>query len=123
LRLGDIITFSSGPAQGLSITGAAGAIGAGAATFTFSKGLADRLSELVDNFNDPKGGTITSHQNSLQDQMKSADNRITALQQRVTNYHDGLVKQFAAMEQALSTMKSQYNQMVSALSAYSTTTA
>jgi flagellar hook-associated protein 2 len=123
-RLGDIITFSNGPAQGLSITAPSGTIGTGSsATFTFSKGLADQLSELIDNFNDPSSGLITTHQNSLQDQMKDADSRITALQQRVTDYHDGLVKQFAAMEQALNTMKSQYNQMASALGASSTTTA
>jgi Flagellar capping protein len=122
-RNGDIITFSSGPAQGLSITAPSGTIGtSNSATFTFSKGLGDRLSELVDNFNDSNSGLIATHQNSLQDQMKDADSRITMLQTRVNDYHDGLVKQFAAMEQALSTMKSQYAQMASALGLSTTST-
>jgi flagellar capping protein FliD len=122
-RLGDIITFSSGPATGLSITAPAGSIGAlGSATFTFSKGLSDQLSELIDNFNDPETGSITSHQDSLQDQMKDADSRITQLQTRVNDYHDGLVKQFAAMEQALQSMKSQEAQMMSALGTTTTST-
>jgi flagellar hook-associated protein 2 len=122
-RVGDIITFSSGPASGLSITSPAGTIGAGnSATFTFSMGLADRLSNLIDNFNDAGSGLVTTHQNSLQDQIKDANSRVTDLQTRVNDYHDGLVKQFAAMEQALNTMKSQEAQMMSALSAYTSST-
>lgn len=115
-RIGDILTFSTGPAQGLSVTAAGGTIGNGnSATFTFSKGLADRLGELVDNFNNSGSGLIATHQNSLQEMMKDSDSRITMLQQRVNDYHDGLVKQFSAMEQALNTMKSQFSQMSSAL--------
>ena len=122
-RVGDIITFSSGPASGLSITSPAGTIGAGnSATFTFSMGLADQLSNLIDNFNDPSSGLIATHQNSLQDQITDANSRVTDLQTRVNDYHDGLVKQFAAMEEALNTMKSQEAQMMSALGASTTST-
>lgn len=115
-RNGDIISFSTGPATGLSITSPAGIIGTGnSATFTFSMGLADQLSNLIDNFNDPSTGIIATHQNSLQDQITDANTRADDLQTRVNDYHDGLVRQFAAMEEALNSMKSQEAQMMSAL--------
>jgi flagellar capping protein FliD len=65
---------------------------------------------------------IATHQNSLQDQITDANSRVTDLQTRVNDYHDGLVKQFAAMEEALNTMKSQEAQMMSALGASTTST-
>jgi flagellar hook-associated protein 2 len=121
-RNGDIVTFSTGPAAGLSITAPSGSIGNGSATFTFSMGLSDQLSNLIDNFTDPNSGVIATTQNSLQDQVTDANNRITDLQEQVNNYHDQLVQQFSQMEQALNTMKSQEAQMMSALGASTTST-
>jgi flagellar capping protein FliD len=116
VRVGDIITFSSGPAKGLSLTAPTGTIGAGkTAPFTFSKGLGDRISELSANLNDPANGMITIHQNSLQDSIKVANDRVTAMQKRVDDYHDRMVKQFSAMEQALQSMKNQASNMLAAL--------
>ncbi len=114
-RVGDIVTFSTGSAKGLSITAAAGVIGSGSAMFTFSKGLGDRLSELVDNMSDPENGMITIRQNSLTSSIDSANERMDAMQKRVNDYHDRLVKQFAAMEEALLTMQNQQANMLSAL--------
>jgi flagellar capping protein FliD len=116
-RSGDIVTFSSGPANGLSITAAAGTIGAGSATFTFAKGLGDRISELIDGLNDPGNGMITQHQSSLQDSIKSTNDRIGVMQKRVNDYHDRLVMQFTAMEQAMQAMRNQQANMLSALGA------
>jgi len=122
-RNGDIVTFNSGPASGLSITAPSGSIGNGkSATFTFSMGLADQLNNLINNFTDPNTGVIATTQNSLQDQITDANNRITDLQEQVNNYHDQLVQQFSQMEQALNTMKSQEAQMMSALGASTTST-
>jgi flagellar capping protein FliD len=46
LRNGDIVTFSSGPAKGLSLTSPAGIIGSGnTSSYTFSLGMGDGLSE------------------------------------------------------------------------------
>jgi flagellar hook-associated protein 2 len=122
-RNGDIVTFSTGPAAGLSITAPSGSIGGGkSATFTFSMGLSDQLSNLIDNFTDSNSGVIATTQNSLQDQVTDANNRITDLQEQVNNYHDQLVQQFSQMEQALNTMKSQEAQMMSALGVSTTST-
>jgi len=121
IRTGDIVTFSSGPAKGLSLTSPAGILGSGnTATFTFSVGMGDGLSDLVNSLTDSKSGIITEHNNSLNDQIKSANSRADEMQTRVNSYHDRLVKQFAAMEQAMNTMKTQMTNMLSALG--STTT-
>ena len=85
-------------------------------------GLADQLNNLINNFTDPNTGVIATTQNSLQDQITDANNRITDLQEQVNNYHDQLVQQFSQMEQALNTMKSQEAQMMSALGASTTST-
>ena len=115
-RNGDIVTFSSGPASGLSITAPSGTIGTGnSSTFTFSMGLSDQLSNLIDTFDDPSTGMIATTQSSLQDQITDGNSRISDLQEQVNEYHDQLVQQFAQMEEALNTMKNQYNQMASAL--------
>ena len=119
-RSGDIVTFSTGPAKGLSITAASGVI-TGTSTFTFSKGLGDRISELVTGMNDPLNGMITIHQSSLQSSITSASDRVTTMQKRVDDYHDRMVKQFAAMEQAMQKMKTQETNMLSALGTTSST--
>jgi flagellar capping protein FliD len=113
-RSGDIVTFSSGPAKGLSITAASGVITT-TSTFTFSKGLGDRINQLITGMNDPQNGMITIHQSSLQSNITSANDRVTAMQKRVDDYHDRMVKQFAAMENALQKMKTQETNMLSAL--------
>jgi flagellar hook-associated protein 2 len=114
-RSGDILMFSNGPAKGLSITAPSGALGGAESVFTFSKGLSARLKDLTDNLNSQGTGTITMRQDSLRTSMKDADSRIAYLQRSVDSYHDRLVKQFSAMEQALSKIKAQSASMMSAL--------
>jgi flagellar capping protein FliD len=114
-RSGDIVSFSSGPAKGLSLTAPAGTIGSGTAKFTFVKGLGDRITELVNRMSDPQNGMITLHQNSLTGSIDSANDRIDVMQKRVDHYHDRLVKQFSAMEEAMQKMRSQMSNMLSAL--------
>jgi flagellar capping protein FliD len=113
--MGDIVPFSSGPAKGLALTVASGSLASGTATFTFAKGLGDRISELVDRMNDPGEGIITLHQNSINGSIDSANDRIDTMQKRVDDYHDRLVKQFAAMEDAMMKMQNQMSNMLSAL--------
>jgi flagellar capping protein FliD len=118
-RNGDIVTFSSGPAAGLSLTAAAGSLGGVDTAFNFSRGLGDRINDIIGTINAAGTGSIVTHQDSITSMMKSADGRIDMLQRSVDAYHARLVKQFSAMEQALSTMKSQSNNMLAALG-YST---
>ena len=121
IRSGDIVTFSSGPLNGLSLTSPAATIGSGATeTFTFSLGMGDGISDLITSMTDSTSGIITEHNNSLNDQIKESNSRAADMQTRVNDYHDRLVKQFSAMEQAMNTMKTQMSNMLSALG--STTT-
>jgi flagellar hook-associated protein 2 len=116
IRNGDIVTFASGPTNGLSLTSPAGTIGSGnTASYTLSIGMGDGISDLIGKMIDPGTGIIIQHENSINDQIKDTNNRADQLQNRVNDYHDRLVKQFAAMEQALQTMKNQAANMMSAL--------
>jgi flagellar capping protein FliD len=114
-RTGDIVTFSDGPAKGLTITSPVGVLGGVDTAFTFSRGLGDKLGDIVDLINDPASGTITTHQDSLRTMIKHTEDRVTKMQTSVDDYRIRLQKQFAAMEQALQNMKSQYAKMASAL--------
>jgi flagellar hook-associated protein 2 len=115
-RNGDIVTFSSGPVTGLSLTSPAGTIGSGnTSSYTFSVGLGDGLNDLITSLTDARTGVIALHETSLNDQITETNKRADELQTRVDGYHDRLVKQFAAMEQALQTMKTQESNMLSAL--------
>lgn len=110
-RTGEIITFSDGPAKGLSLTAPAGSIGGGSATFTFSKGLATILDESINKLTDGTEGTVALRQESWRRSMKSADDRILKLEDRIEKYRLRLVKQFSAMEQAISQMQAQGSQL------------
>jgi flagellar hook-associated protein 2 len=110
-RNGEIITFSDGPAKGLSLTAPAGSIGEGSATFTFSKGLAAILEENIQKLTDGAEGTVALRQESWRRSMKYADERILKLEDRIEKYRLRLVQQFSAMEQAISQMNMQGNQL------------
>jgi flagellar capping protein FliD len=124
LRDGDVVTFGSGPASGLSITSPSGTLSGADSGFTFSMGLSDTLQNLCNSITDSSTGTIATHTDSLNSQISDANDRITTMQTSVDDYKTRLQAQFAAMEEALQTMKSQYAQMASALglSTSSTTT-
>lgn len=113
-RFGDVVTFSSGPASGLSITAPAGILNGQPATFTFQMGMSDVLNNICNNITEDNG-TIANHVDSLNSMMSDANDQISTMQTNVDNYRTQLQNQFAAMESALETMKSQYNQMASAL--------
>jgi flagellar capping protein FliD len=115
VRNGDIVTFSNGPASGLSVTSPVGVLSGADTNFTFSRGLGDKIQGLVDSMTNSSSGTIATHQESLRSMIKGTEDRITRMQTSVNDYHTRLQKQFAAMEQALSTMKAQYAKMASAL--------
>ena len=94
-RNGEIITFSDGPAKGLSLTAPAGTIGEGSATFTFSKGLAAILEENIQKLTDGAEGTVALRQESWRRSMKYADERILKLEDRIEKYRLRLVQQLA----------------------------
>jgi len=114
-RNGDIISFKSGAAEGLSITAPRGS---GNATFTFSKGLVEHLDELIKELTDGREGTIPMRQESWNKAKSRLDDRIMTLESRVESYRIRLVKQFAAMEQTLNQLSSQSSNMLSQLGYY-----
>jgi flagellar capping protein FliD len=105
-RVGDVVNFSDGPVAGLSLSVPQGSI-TGTSTFTLSKGLSTLLGETIMNLEDSQTGPLALRQNSLQQSMKDADQRISDLQDRVDSYRDRLTKQFSAMESAISNIKAE----------------
>jgi len=115
LRNGDVVTFANGPANGLSITSPSGILGGVDTGFTFSMGLSDTLQNLCNSITDSSTGSIATHTDSLNTQIKDTNDRIATMQTSVDDYKTRLQKQFSDMEIALQNMKSQYSQMASAL--------
>lgn len=114
-RQGDIISFTKGPAMGLSITAP---VASGNAVFTFSKGLSGHLDEMIENLTDGQDGVISLRQKSWRSAQGRLDDRILSLESRVESYRLRLVKQFAAMEQTLSQLNAQSSNMMSQLGLY-----
>lgn len=116
-RTGEIISFEDGPLNGLSLTAPAGSIGVGnTASFIFSKGLSTIIDEAIDDLTDSQEGLVAMRTESWQRSISNADDKIVQLEDRIESYRLRLVKQFTAMEQALSQMQSQSANMLSALS-------
>jgi flagellar hook-associated protein 2 len=112
-RSGDIVTFSDGPAKGLSLTVASGSLNGAASTFTFSKGLGLLLDEAIAKFNDSSTGTIAMRKNSIQSGIDRKETRVEKLTDQIERYRDRLTKQYAALEEALSTLNSQTSSIIS----------
>ncbi len=115
-RTGEIITFDSGPATGLTLTAP---LGSGNATFTFSQGLAGHLDTIIQKLTDARDGTISMRQESWNKAQERCDERIITLEARVESYRLRLVKTFSNMEQVLNQMQSQSSNMMSQLGFYS----
>lgn len=115
-RVGEIITFSEGPAKGLSLTLPEGTIGGGAtATFTYSKGLSGYLSDEVDRLTDGSEGLVAMRQETWTRRIEQSKDRIEQLEGRILSYRERLVRDFSHMEQMLARMESQTANMFSAL--------
>lgn len=115
-RTGDIVTFSDGPAKGLSLTVPPGTINASGNTFTFSKGLSAILDESISKLVDVHDGVITLRQESWRKSMTSKSDRIEKLNDQIERYRIRLTNQYAAMEQAMNSMQSQASRIINAFS-------
>lgn len=114
-RTGEIVSWQDGPLKGLSVTAPTGTIGAGSATFTMSKGLSSIIDEAITSLADPRDGLVAMRTESYTRSMSRSDDKITQLEDRIEKYRLRLVKQFSAMEQALSQLQSQSANMLSQL--------
>ncbi len=111
-RQSDVLIFSDGPAKGMYLTAKAGS---GDATVTFSKGLAGRLTELVDSMTESETGTLATRKTSMNRRISSYRDMEDAMKRRVDAYSNRLVKEFAAMEQTMSLLQSQSTAMMNQL--------
>jgi len=114
-RVGDIVTWSDGPANGLGLTAPTGSLGGSSTTFVYSKGLSSMLKELADKMTDSTDGLVHMRQESWRRSIDSSNERIERLEARVDSYRDRLVRQFSAMEQTMSQLQTQSANMMAAL--------
>lgn len=82
-------------------------------TIMFTKGIASDLSNYLDFVTAPGTGAVKTAQNLIQSTMRDMDDYIAILEERVTAKEDRLIKQFAAMESALSKLQGQGNYLAS----------
>lgn len=115
-RSGNVISFGSGPAKGLSVSAPAGS---GNGQLVFSKGLAGHMDDIVDKLTDGRDGIVVMRQNSWAKSKDRCDDRILDLENRIESYRMRLVKQFTAMEQTLNQLTTQSANMLSQLGYYS----
>ena len=112
---GSIFTSSTGASKGLSIE--VPELGTSAPTqFTFVRGIANQFSWFVDKAQDYVDGFFKTTKDTYQKRIDSFDDRIETLQNRVDSYEARLIKQFTAMEQAMSQIQSQTSSFLSQLS-------
>ncbi|MBL8918656.1 MAG: flagellar filament capping protein FliD [Myxococcaceae bacterium] len=69
-------------------------------------GLGDVVEGLVDTFTDPVNGLITARKSGLNDNIRAMDSQLERLDARLAGYRQNLIRQFAAMEQVVSGIKS-----------------
>jgi flagellar hook-associated protein 2 len=111
-RLGEVVSFSSGPVNGLSLTAPEGTI-TGPVSFNFQKGLSTLLEEAVARLTDTREGVVSLRQTALQKSIARADDRIDTLNARTEKYRERLVRQFSDMETVLNNMQQQGGRIAS----------
>jgi flagellar capping protein FliD len=114
VRRGDVVSFSSGPAAGLSVAAPSGSLGAGT-SFVFSKGFAEQIQALADDLSDGGEGLVHLRQESWRRSIDRIDDRIDRMERSIETYRLRLVNEFSAMEQTLSELNSQSGNMLSTL--------
>ncbi len=105
---GQFLTGNSGNAttDGLQIRVTAtttGVIG----TVTVTRGIADRVFQLIQRFTDSINGALTDETKTIQQQIDEIKQRISAFDEAMQRKAQDLRAQFTAMENALSKMRSQ----------------
>jgi flagellar hook-associated protein 2 len=114
--LGDILSLPSGTGgavglavdtSGFSDQDIAAAAGGPVGTVTYTPGLAQRLTTLVDDETNSTTGLLTSARQGRLTEVKDLQSQIDDWDTRLAAYRDQLTQQFTAMETALASLKSQ----------------
>jgi len=118
---GQFLTGNSGNSttDGLQIQYTGNALGA-VGDVRFTKGVGAIAASLVSQFNDQVNGLISANDQSLQDQFDTLIASIESLQTRISLKEQDLRRRFAAMEQAISSMQGQQQQLSAMASQIST---
>lgn len=124
---GQTLSGNSGNAHtdGLQVrvTLSADQIGAGVTSdLTVSQGLASRLSQVLNRYLDPVSGRFKTIDTGFQQQAKDIDQTITRQNDLLNQKKNELVQQFAAMETAISRLKSLGDQLTAQFGTTSPTT-
>lgn len=115
---GQFLTGNSGNAKtdGLTIQITGGALGS-RGNLIYSKGAAAVLEDVLDGALDYVNGFVTAGSKATQDQIDDIDDQIEAIQQRIRDREQYLRRVFAAMEDAVTRLRSQSAQLSSILAA------
>ncbi|MDO8585749.1 MAG: flagellar filament capping protein FliD [Armatimonadota bacterium] len=116
---GQILTGASGNAttDGLQLRITASAPGS-YGTVAFTKGLASDLSDYLTFVTAAGTGTVKTAQTNIETTMRDITDYIAVLEERVSRKEDRLVRQFAAMESALSKLQGQGNYLASQIAGF-----
>jgi flagellar hook-associated protein 2 len=111
-RVSTIMIAKSGDSNGLSVTAPSGT---GSGSFTFVRGISSQIKQFYDRANDYAKGSFKYTREALDRSIKEQDKRVDSMQARTDTYKAALVKQFAALEQSVSRLKSQSSSFLSQL--------
>lgn len=112
---GRTLTATSGAAEGLSLVWVGSGPSAAAFDVTVSRGLAGGLGDVLATM-EGSTGTVATARSGLTSRIDAYDDQIEAFEVRLTTREATLVKQFTAMETALSNLQAQGNWLSSQLS-------
>ena len=87
---------------------------------TFVRGIADQLSNFVEKAKDTIGGLFKQTEEMYAKRIEDLEKRASLLQRRVDNFNERLIKQFTSLEKSMGNLQSQSSNMMSALSAMTT---
>lgn len=90
--------------------------GTGILDFTFTKGVGEKLDQVIYSMTDSIDGYVAGKQDSLQRQMDNIDEKIEGMEVRLTKYQETLIAKYSAMESMLSTLQSQMSWLTSQIS-------
>jgi flagellar hook-associated protein 2 len=110
--VGQILTGADGtPAAGISVsyTGTGPATG----SLSYTEGIAGQIERMAAEFSRASDGAIASHVSQIDESIGTLQHRQDDVQARLDRYQESLVKQYTAMETALSLLQSQASWLTS----------
>lgn len=105
---GQFLTSSAGDSEGLQVLYTGNSVGA-LGSLTYTKGISAQMTTMLNTFTDTVNGLLTASDKSLQDQIDTIGQSMTALQERLGRRQQELRAKFTRMEQAISQLQAQSN--------------